>query len=259
MFSPLFSHQQKAAIQSGRGWRGELPLAEPSQSSFVLGCLLKPPSSFSLSPLPPSQFPLSLPPSLQRFQAWTGGWLGTLLSLHPSGRDKQLFKWQSEKGSDLHAFIGQSALPAIMRRTVAGNYLFIQLIPLNPLFSGRYCAGSLHSHLQGETIYAGVCECLLSVDSFECLLACDKETLDEAPPRPANLILVASHLQPPTCLHKDCFGIWRERYLWLRRWISRLDSQAKWTSSVGEAGEVGSDVRHRLGFKHGSRAVDCQE
>lgn len=68
-----------------------------------------------------------------------------------------------------------------MRRTVAGNYLFIQLIPLNPLFRGRYCAGSLRSHLRVETIYAGVCECLLSVDSFECLLACDKETLDEAP------------------------------------------------------------------------------
>lgn len=60
MFSPLFSHQQKAAIQSveGRGgaWGGTL-LAEPSQSSFVLGCLLKPPSSFSLSPLPPSPPP----------------------------------------------------------------------------------------------------------------------------------------------------------------------------------------------------------
>lgn len=98
-----------------------------------------------------------------------------------------------------------------MRRVVAGNYLFIQLIPLNPLFSGGYCAGSLRSHLWGETIHAGVCECLLSVDSFECLLACDKETLDEPPtpppPPPANVILVASHLQPPTCLHRDCLGI----------------------------------------------------
>lgn len=78
MFSPLFSHQQKAAIQTGRGGGGVgggsccLPSRHRAHLFSAVYLSLPPlfPSPLILPPNPP---PPSQPPSLQRFQAWTGG------------------------------------------------------------------------------------------------------------------------------------------------------------------------------------------